>query len=163
MNHNEYGHDFEDGGRNGWENDTGSLDGILKTEEEGGRKNTFWSGKLEWKSPYPFMPSLAKIFTFSGGEEEKGSLLTTFKYRVHPPEPGEATEMTVVVTKDISLGWSAAFTLGSQTPTGKWLQSRKITTSYFGGRSHILIGAHFGEVASRKVDIDDIEVVRVSQ
>jgi hypothetical protein len=152
------GHDFEDGERNGWENDIGSPDGILKTEEG---PNTFWSGKLEWKTTHPFMPSLAKQFVFHGEEQEKGFLLTTFKYRFHPPEPGEATEMTVVIAKDMSLGWSAAFTLSSLTPTAIWLQSREIKTSYSGGKSHILIGAHFGEVASRKVDIDDIEVVRI--
>lgn len=59
--------DFEDGERNGWEIDVGSLDGILKTEEG---PNTFWSGKLEWRPPYIFQPSLAKMFTLLESKRE---------------------------------------------------------------------------------------------
>ncbi|KQW34174.1 MULTISPECIES: hypothetical protein [Pseudomonas] len=160
MNHDKYGHDFEDGERNGWENDVGSLDGVLKTEETAEGSNTFWSGKLEWRPPYIFQPSLAKMFTLPGGEQEKGSLFTSFRYRVHPPEPGEATETAIVVTANVSLGYSA-FPIDRGTPTGKWLQSNRIGVRYSGSRAHVLIGTDFGDALSRKVDIDDITVVRV--
>ncbi|MDT8908527.1 hypothetical protein SAMN03159376_01228 [Pseudomonas sp. NFACC09-4] len=149
--------DFEDGERNGWENDVGSLDGILKTEEG---PNTFWSGKLEWRPPYIFQPSLAKMFTLPGGEQERGFLFTSFKYRVHPPEPGEARETAIVVTANVSLGY-AAFPIDGRTQTGKWLDSSPIGVRYSGSRAHVLIGTDFGDGLSRKVDIDEIKVERV--
>ncbi len=161
-----YGHDFQDGKRNGWENDVGSPDGILKSEEDGGRKNTFWSGKLEWKKlvyrpPHTFQPSLAKMFTLPGPKQERGSLFTSFKYRLHPLEAGEATTIRVVVTGDVSLGFSAFF-IDPGAPTGTWLQSDPIGVRYSGTRAHVLIGADYGEPGvSRKLDIDDIKVERV--
>lgn len=164
--HDKYGHDFQDGKRNGWENDIGSLDGILKSEEGAdGWKNTFWSGKLEYRPPNIFLPSLAKMFTFPGprkDKEEGGFLFTTFRYRVHPPEPGEATTIAVVVTANISLAYSA-FYIDEHTPTGKWLQSDPIGVRYTGTKAHIVIGSHAAlSGVSRKVDIDDITVERVS-
>ncbi|WP_338522286.1 hypothetical protein NUH87_19180 [Pseudomonas batumici] len=150
--------DFEDGERNGWENDIGSLDGILKTEGP----NTFWSGKLEWRPTHTFMPSLAKVFTLPGGEQQKGNLETSFKYRVHPPEPGEATRLAITVTADVSLG-SGTVWIEPNTPTGKWLQSNTIGVRYSGSRAHVLIGTRGvdGTAVSRKIDIDDIKVVQV--
>ncbi|WP_040071466.1 hypothetical protein [Pseudomonas batumici] len=151
--------DFENRERNGWENDIGSLDGILKTEEG---PNTFWSGKLEWRPTHTFMPSLAKMFTLPGGEQGKGNLETSFKYRVHPPEPGEATEISVTVTDNVSLGHNSFF-IDKRTPHGKWLQSSTITFPYSGTRAHVLIGTRGvdGTAVSRKIDIDDIKVVQV--
>jgi hypothetical protein len=164
MNHDEYGHDFQDGKRNGWENDVGSLDGILKSEDDGGCKNTFWSGKLEYRPPNTFLPSLAKMFTFPGpkqDKEEKGFLFTSFRYRVHSPEAGEATMIGVVVTANISLGYTA-FYIDERTPTEKWIQSDPIGVRYSGTKAHIVIGSHVAVPGvSRKIDIDDIKVERV--
>jgi hypothetical protein len=162
MNHDKYGRDFEDGERNGWENDIGSLDGTLKSEQDpGGQKNTFWSGKLEYRPPQTFQPSLAKMFTFPGPKQEKGVLFTSFRYRVHPPEAGEATTIRVIVTANVSLGFSA-FWIYPSTPTGTWLPSDLIAVSYSGTGAHVVIGTDFGEAGvSRKLDIDDIKVERV--
>ncbi len=140
----DYGTDFENGDRNGWENDVGSLDGILKTEEGPLGPNTFWSGKLEWRPPATFLPSLAKMLTLPGGEQEKGMLFTTIKYRIHPPEPEEATMIAVTIAANISLGYST-FLIDQHTPTGQWLESNGIGFGYSGNRAHILIGAVVGD------------------
>ncbi|MDO7895840.1 hypothetical protein [Pseudomonas citrulli] len=166
MNQDKYGHDFQDGKRNGWENDLGSLDGELKSEGEAGNKNTYWSGKLEYRPPNIFLPSLAKMFTFPGPRQddpkpEQGTLFTSFKYRVHPPEPGEATTVRVIVTANVSLGFGS-FYIDESTPTGKWLQTEPIGVHYSGTKAHVLIGTNYAEPGvSRKVDIDDIEINRV--
>lgn len=155
--------DFEDGKRHGWENDIGSLDGILKTEEgPEGSTNTFWSGKLECRPTHRFMPSLAKIFTLPGSEQEKGKLDTSFRYRIYPPEPGETTDVAVIITADISLSYGA-FRIDQRTPIGKWLQSEPLGVRYTGNRPHIVIGTDIGDGTgvSRKVDIDDIKVVQI--
>ncbi len=156
--------DFEDGERHGWENDIGSLDGILKTEEgQEGSTNTFWSGKLQSRQPPdPFQASLAKMFTLPGEEQQSGFLFTSFKYRVHPPEPGEATEIAVTVTAHVSLGHTNFF-IDGRTPQGKWLQSDPIKVSYYNSRTHVLIGTRgaSGAAVSRKIDIDDIKVVQI--
>jgi len=154
--------DFEDGKRNGWENDVGSPDGILKTEEGPQGPNTFWSGKLEWRPPHTFQASLAKMFRLHVGEHEKGALSTSFRYRVYPPEPGEATTIMVLVTANPSLGYTA-FYIDERTPTGKWLQSEPVAVRYSGSRAHALIGTIGGDGpgVSRKVDIDDIKVVQI--
>lgn len=150
--------DFEDGERHGWENDIGSLDGILKTEEG---PNTFWSGKLECRPTHRFMPSLAKMFTLPGGEQERGTLEISFRYRVYPPEPGEATLVAVIITANVSLAYSA-FLIDRNTPTGKWHQNGA-GVRYTGNRAHIVIGTDFGDGSgvSRRVDIDDIKVVQI--
>ena len=152
---------FEDGERNGWENDIGSLDGILKTEEGPVGPNTFWSGKLECRPTHRFMPSLAKMFTLPGEEQETGFLFTSIKYRVHPPEPGETTTIAVVITANVSLGYSA-FVIDQSTPIGTWLQSSPTGVRYTGNRAHVVIGTDVGDGTgvSRKVDIDDIKVVQ---
>ncbi|AXP05795.1 MULTISPECIES: hypothetical protein [Pseudomonas] len=166
MNHDKYGHDFQDGKRNGWENDIGSPDGVLKSEEGPGGKNTFWSGKLEYRPPNIFLPSLAKMFTFPGPRQddpkpEKGFLFTSFRYRVHPPEAGEATTIRVIVTANVSLGYNA-FYIDPNTPTGVWLQTDPIGVRYSGTKAHIVIGTNAAEPGvSRKFDLDNIEVVRV--
>lgn len=170
--HDKYGHDFQDGKRNGWENDIGSLDGILKSERApSGEKNTFWSGKLEYRPPNIFLPSLAKMFTFPGPRQDdrkpddpkpdKGLLITSFRYRVHPPEPGEATTIRIIVTDNVSLGYGA-FYIEPHTPTGIWHQTDRIEVPYRGTKAHIVIGTNSAEPGvSRKFDIDDIQVERV--
>ncbi|MGX1171809.1 hypothetical protein [Pseudomonas sp. R151218B TE3479] len=164
MDHDKYGHDFNDGKRNGWENDIGSLDGVLKSEGEGSRKNTFWSGKLEYRPPNIFLPSLAKMFTFPGprgDKEEQGWLFTSFRFRIHPAEPGEATVLRVIVTANVSLGYTA-FNIDTDTPTGSWLPSGPIGVRYSGTKAHIVIGTNSAAPGvSRKIDIDDITVERV--
>ncbi|MBT2340170.1 hypothetical protein [Pseudomonas fluorescens] len=137
----DYGHNFEDGERNGWENDVGSLDGLLKTEEG---PNTFWSGKLEWRPPQTFQASLAKIFSFPGGEQEKGQLEITFRYRVYPPEPGEATSIGLIVTDSDSLG-VPIFWIDERTPHGTWIDLPVTQVPYSGARPpHVVIGTRGG-------------------
>jgi len=136
---------------------------ISKMEKGTAGPNTFWSGKLQSRQPPdPFQPSLAKIFTPSGGEQERGFLFTSFKYRVHPPEQGETTTIAVTVTANVSLGYSNFF-IDEHTPQGTWIQSNPIGVSYYRGRAHVLIGTlgAFGTAVSRKIDIDDIKVVQV--
>ncbi|WP_248746683.1 hypothetical protein [Pseudomonas sp. MWU12-2037] len=155
--------DFENGERNGWENEIGSPDGILKTEAGPEGPNTFWSGKLEWRPPNTFLPSLFKMFTLSGKEQEKEWLEISFKYRVYPPEPGEATTITGVITQHFSIAYNSFF-IDEYTPTNEWLQGDpiKILVVYSNNLSHLLIGARngTGPGVSRKIDIDDIKVVR---
>ncbi|NWD72184.1 hypothetical protein HX870_31710 [Pseudomonas gingeri] len=161
----DYGTDFEDGERNGWENDIGSPDGILKTEEGPVGPNTFWSGKLEWRPPRTFLPSLAKMLPLlPGGEQDIHRFFVSFRYRVHPLEPGEATTIGVVLTANVSLG-HYAFWIDEHTPTGKWLNSDPASVSFYGNRGHILIGSHYGDGpgVSRKIDIDDIKALSFSK
>ncbi|WP_248746681.1 hypothetical protein [Pseudomonas sp. MWU12-2037] len=154
--------DFEDGERHGWENDIGSPEGVLKTEDGPEGSNTFWSGKLQSRQPPdPFQASLAKIFTLPGEEQQSGILLTSFRYRVHPPEPGEATTIAVTVTGHISLGYGNFF-IDEHTPQGMWLQSGPIKVPYYHSRAPVLIGTQGGSgpAVFRKLDIDDIKVVQ---
>lgn len=148
---------FENGERNGWENDAGSLDGILVTEGQ----NTFWSGRLECPPTHRFMPSIAKMFTLPGGDQDRGILLVRFMYRVHPPEPGEATSLAIVVTSNISLA-SSSIAIDSNTKVDKWLAAGA-GVSYISNRTHIVFGTDrgVGSGVSRKIDIDDIRVLQI--
>ncbi|NWA29366.1 hypothetical protein HX866_31225 [Pseudomonas gingeri] len=158
----DYGTEFKHEDRNGWENEVGSPDGILKTEAGPFGPNTYWSGKLEWRPPHIFQPSLYKVLNLPVGEKEKGSLFVSIKYRVHPPEPGDSPAIALVITKNISESSSTTW-IEANTPTGEWRQTGDALLRYSGSRAHILIGTNYGDGpgVSRKIDIDDIKVVRV--
>jgi hypothetical protein len=168
MNGEVYGHDFEDGQRNGWENGPGSPKGELKTEEGINGPNTYWSGQLETPvGPISSMPhfktSLYKVLNFPTPERERAQFEITFKYRVHEPEPGEATLISFTIAARLPLQGYVRYHIDSNTPLDTWIQLPPLKLDLHGDDSQIVIGALDGTEPSvfRKLDIDDIVVKRI--